>query len=225
MTSYQSLTEYQGGLYGKPDFFGLEYDQEIPTNLIVASPGGSSSTYHHYTKGFYGVGGSSSDLYAGEGRRYPYAEFGNLYQVGQTGGQESYNYFSVPDPRYTANQSSTPVRDGFEFEKRGRHRAPSDHDMEFIPKDPEIEPFTVTTNLSKEGLSAHVKFDINVVGMFFLLLLIFVAFTFWTNTGSMLITTYITKRPLTWKSAGIIAIVLTLLIFILVWTFRIPIVQ
>jgi hypothetical protein len=244
MTTYQSLNDYQGGLYGKPQYFGLEYDESVPDNTIIASPGGSSSTYHHYTKGFYGIGGSSSDLYAGEGRRYPYAEYGNLYQVGQTGGQESYIYPPVPDPRYTANQSSTPIRDGFEFETRREkyggagHRGPhrqhphphherfeSSQDMEFIPKNPEIEPFTVTTNFSKEGLNAHVKFDINVVGLFFLLLLIFIAFTFWTNAGSMLITTYVTKRPLTWKSAGIVAIVITLLIFILVWTFKIPTVQ
>ena len=67
MINYQTLSKYSGSLYGRPEYDGIEYDWEVPDNLVVGSPGGVSSIHHHYTKGFNGRGNTSSDIYAGQG--------------------------------------------------------------------------------------------------------------------------------------------------------------
>lgn len=94
--SYQHVQRFTGNMYGpaeypKEDDFrsageykGIEYDWEVPNTQIVSSPGGVSSTQHHWTKGFYGSGGSSGDIYAGSGQPYLYGNFGNMYQQGDT---------------------------------------------------------------------------------------------------------------------------------------------
>ncbi len=106
--TFKNLDRYGGSLIsnGSPQYGGIEYDYEVPDNIVVASPGGVSTTQHHWTKGMYGNGASTYDIYAGEGNRYPYGEFGNLYQVGQNAGTEMGLYPSPPDQMYTPNQSS-----------------------------------------------------------------------------------------------------------------------
>ena len=63
---YEVLNELDPPVYGSPDYDGLEYDYEIPNEMIVASPGGASDIHHHWTKGFYGEGGSSWDVFGNE---------------------------------------------------------------------------------------------------------------------------------------------------------------
>lgn len=105
---YQNLTKFNGSMYGEPSYGGIEYDWEVPDNLTVSSPGGVSSVHHHYTKGFYGKGDSSSDIYAGQGNRYIAGEFGNLYEEGHTAGQGMGYYGDAPDyPFYNAETKVT----------------------------------------------------------------------------------------------------------------------
>lgn len=104
MTNYQSLQSYNGSLYGEPRYQGLEYDWEVPDNQIVASPGGTSSVHHHWTKGFYGAGNQSADWYAGQGDRYISGEYGNMYQSGQTATQDQGYYTAAPDYQYWQNE-------------------------------------------------------------------------------------------------------------------------
>jgi hypothetical protein len=105
--AYQSLTTYNGDLYGvKPSYQGIEYDYEIPSNLVVASPGGIDSRTGHYTKGFYGRGNTSSDVYAGQGPRYIDGVYGNLYVSGQTASQAQGYYPANQD--YQFYQNDTP---------------------------------------------------------------------------------------------------------------------
>jgi hypothetical protein len=59
-------------------------DSRLSDDKVVGSPGGTASTYHHWTKGFYGMGGSSSDKFGGDSPRYLYGEYGNLYNAGPT---------------------------------------------------------------------------------------------------------------------------------------------
>ncbi len=102
--AYQSLTTYNGDLYGiKPSYQGIEYDFEVPSNLIVASPGGVDSRTGHYTKGFYGRGNTSSDAYAGQGPRYISGVYGNLYQSGQTSSQAMGIYPANQDYQFYQN--------------------------------------------------------------------------------------------------------------------------
>jgi hypothetical protein len=36
--NYQELHRYKGSLYGRPEYNGIEYDFEVPDNLVTASP-------------------------------------------------------------------------------------------------------------------------------------------------------------------------------------------
>lgn len=112
MRNYQELHRYKGSLYGRPEYNGIEYDFEVPDNMVVASPGGVSTTQHHWTKGLYGAPSSTRDIYGGDGYRYQYGEFGNLYQVGQNATTEMGVFPYPPDQMYTQNQS-TPHIDNF----------------------------------------------------------------------------------------------------------------
>jgi len=53
---------------------------EFGRDILMGSPGGLASSAHHWTGGFYGKGGSSSDKFIGKkSNLYPSGEFGNLY--------------------------------------------------------------------------------------------------------------------------------------------------
>lgn len=107
--TYQTLQRYKGSLYGAPQYTGIEYDYEVPDNIVVASPGGVSDIQHHWTHGMYGNGATTYDVYAGEGNAYPYAELGNLYQQGQNAPREMGMYMPGTDQMYTGNQSTAHV--------------------------------------------------------------------------------------------------------------------
>jgi hypothetical protein len=107
--TYQTLQRYKGSLYGGPQYTGIEYDFEVPDNIVVSSPGGVSSVQHHWTKGFYGDGATTYDVYAGEGNAYPYGELGNLYQQGQTASRQMGMFLPPTDQMFTGNQSNARV--------------------------------------------------------------------------------------------------------------------
>lgn len=107
--TYQTLQRYKGGLSGGQQYTGIEYDYEVPDNVVVSSPGGLSGIHHHSSKGFYSDASSSYDVYAGEGNAYPYGELGNLYQEGQTASREMSMYPPNTDQMYTGNQSTAHV--------------------------------------------------------------------------------------------------------------------
>lgn len=104
--AYQNLTNYSGDLYGQkpPEYKGVEYDYEVPDNTVIGTPGGVDSTRHHYTKGFYGRGNTSSDIYAGQQERYISGEYGNLYNTGHTASQQMGYYNGAPDKKWWLNQ-------------------------------------------------------------------------------------------------------------------------
>ncbi len=103
-SSHQSLQNYTGSLQGDVRYSGIEYDYEVPDNLVVSSPGGVSSIHHHYTKGFYGRGDASADIYGGQGQRYNSGIYGNLYNSGQTAPQHMGYYSSAPDYQFWQNE-------------------------------------------------------------------------------------------------------------------------
>jgi hypothetical protein len=121
---YQKLEQYRGSLYGAPTYKGLEYDWEVPDNMTVESPGGASSIHHHWTKGFYGRGNTSSDIFAGQGDRYIDGIYGNLYQTGQTAPQEIGMYPRAPDVKYwrntmTPHTEQTTMPPGYDYYDQG----------------------------------------------------------------------------------------------------------
>ena len=85
--NYQVLDSPDSPVYGHPRYDGLEYDYEVPNQMVVESPGGTSSTQHHWTKGFYGEGGSSWDVFGNEPPATVYGNTGSLYAPGPTASQ------------------------------------------------------------------------------------------------------------------------------------------
>lgn len=112
MKNYQSIENYKGSMFsspsasrfvGLPEYMGIEYDKNVPSANIVSSPGGTASIYSHWTKGFYSQ--STNDKYAGDGFRYLYGEYGNLYNVGDSASTYMGNYPPAPDYKFTKNES------------------------------------------------------------------------------------------------------------------------
>ena len=104
MANYQNVGNYTGSLYGDVRYQGIEYDWEVPDNLVIASPGGVSAVHHHWTKGLNGRGNLSGDMFAGQGERYIAGVYGNLYETGQEAGQQQGYYSAAPDYQYWQNQ-------------------------------------------------------------------------------------------------------------------------
>lgn len=96
------------GLNSTGRYGGLEYDYEVPDNVIVESPGGASSTHHHWTKGFYGnAGGVTNNAYGHSNPRYPYGSFGSLYAKGV----DSANAYYAAPPSDTPYWGDNPRSD------------------------------------------------------------------------------------------------------------------
>lgn len=153
MSDYQSLGTYEGTLYGKPNYndYPIEYDWEVPDNMVVGSPGGVSTIHHHYTKGFNGRGNSSSDVYAGQGERYNAGVYGNLYEVGHGGGQGAGYYSAAPDYQYWQNQP--PSTDDYRVDQASMTK------FQQVPVDPPT-PSMFPPGTSAQGFGdAHSDWD------------------------------------------------------------------
>lgn len=151
--TYQQLHRYRGSLYGSPQFSGLEYDYEVPDNVVVASPGGVSTTQHHYTKGFYGNGASTYDIFGGEGNMYPYGELGNLYQYGQNAPTEMGMYQQGADQMYTGNQSTAHV-ENFQHTQPGMTPVPG---MELLTLADTAEQTSVGVAAARTAIRSELK--------------------------------------------------------------------
>lgn len=210
--AYQNFQTYNGSLYGTPQYKGIEYDWEVPDNLVVSSPGGVSTTHHHYTKGMYGNGASSWDVYGGEAKRYPYAEHGGLYNVGNNAPEKMHEYSMKPfDMMYTQNQSSAQIDNFTNLDKTTP--------IEYIsPPD---------TNDSKEltPLTQTVKVP-NPWFVFVVVLFAYMAISFWGGAGQSFLYTKFNKgiEPgYIWL--GIYAIIFTGLTFFLTNIVGIPLIS
>lgn len=119
-SGYQHLQKYKGSLYGNLNYSGIEYDYEVPDNIVVSSPGGVSGIHHHYTKGIYSDESSTQDIHAGNGYAdaYPYGEYGNMYQVGQSATRYMGDFVEPADLNgttgYTQNQGE-PRKEYFKY--------------------------------------------------------------------------------------------------------------
>lgn len=164
---YQQLHEYKGSMYGAPHYSGMEFDYEVADNTVVASPGGVSTTQHHWTKGVYGDGASQWDIYAGEGFRYPYGELGNTYEVGQSSITDLDAYPYPPDVMPTQNQR-TYHKDNFtKIPKKSKSS-----DIEFIgsPDTDEV------TKISESSLEENRKIALPFSNIWLTLLILFLVY-------------------------------------------------
>lgn len=186
---YQHLHEYKGSLTGDAVYSGLEYDYEVPDNIVVGSPGGTSDIQHHYTKGMYSDASSYWDIYGGESPAYIYGEFGSIYDKGLGAGYTQNDYPPPTDQTFTQNETQI-KRENFRGTKsKANQTVAPPQSMEIVPiPDMAMEPSP------KKG--------VNPLAVFFLLLVLTAALEFWINAGQM----YLTRDgQLDWKTYAIYA--------------------
>ncbi len=238
--SYQNFQTYNGSLYGTPEYKGIEYDWEVPDNMVVASPGGVSTTHHHYTKGMYGEGASHWDIYGGEALRYPYGEHGGIYSVGHNAPQKMHEYAMQPfDVMYTQNQSTGHIDN---FTPMDMSTGTTELDKIFggsptpkptpkSKKSPTVEfispPDTNDVSESKEirHLKNIIKFP-NPWFIFFVILIAYIALSMWANAGqSFLFDKFHGGVKPGYKWLTLYAILFTLLTFLITQIFGIPLIN
>jgi len=208
--NYQHLQKYKGSLYGNLKYSGIEYDFEVPDNQVISSPGGLSGIHHHYTKGMYSPESSYSDIYAGEPPAYPAAEFGNLYQVGQSAPYYMGEFQQPIDQMYTQNGSLT-RRDNF---VPGMELI-SPPDTTRVTNPPPASPQDRERVLSILDAAEHKLKNLvispNPWAIFILLFLLWLSFDFWFAAGEgLIISKFHGGQPLNWKWYTFYAIIFTI---------------
>jgi len=190
MAGHQNLGRYDGSLYGEIDNRGMEYSTQVPDNMVIGSPGGVSSTHHHYTRGFYGQGGSSSDHYAGQGERYNHGVYGGVYETGHTASEKQGYYPEAPDKKHWENNTQ---HESFEL----------------------IEPVDIDEPGNYQNDNQIGKWTV----LFMLAFLAFMVFSFSSKSVESLITEKIFKgKKMNWHQMGVFATIFSLIFSLFLWT-------
>lgn len=225
---YQRLDQYSGEMSPSyPQNNGMQYDWEVPNNMVIASPGGTSSVHHHPTKGFYGIGNTSGDIYGGQGFRYPKdaGPYGNLYKSGYGGFDMAGGQFPPPDVRWWDNQ---PLQ---------QSSYPQTEMKTFNPPESK-ESFTVLTDSNESGIEylddakkeipakfegIRIQTNYSPWVLFVLFIFAFIAFDFWAETGRLFINDHLRAgQKVTWKSTLMYAIIITFIFALLLYFFGVP---
>ncbi len=222
---YQVLDSPDSPVYGTPDYDGLEYDYEVPNQMVVESPGGTSDIHHHWTKGFYGVGGSSWDVFGNEPPATVYGNTGSLYATGPTATQT----WAPTAPGAGTYYGSPPA--GMSPEFLGKQSAPNPPSKPFEDTDniEDLQPVKPTptrekyvpaageTKVNVDSTSSPLQLTTNTIIL--ILLTVVVAF-FWAHLGlSFLQHRY--SGELSLEILGMYTLVLTLIFFGFLCKFKI----
>lgn len=240
-SNYYNPNEISYGLdYNKAlknSYRGIEYDWEVPNTNVVESPGGVASNFHHWTKGFYGNGGSSRDKYGFQDPRYLYGEYGNLYDVGETSTQRLGYYPDNSDPRYYNNQEPpkyTQPTDYSQFynkngatipQKSGKNNFVENYtdDFEMIINEEQTggggtESFTAVTSLPSFGRPCNVHMQVNTSMIFLIFILMFLVLAAWSYTGFTFFRQKVNRgSKVSYQQMFLFSLLLTLVFVILLW--------
>ncbi len=226
MAGYQHLEKYKGSLYGNLNYSGIEYDYEVPDNIVVASPGGVSGIHHHYPKGVYSDDASSTDIHAGEGDAYVYGEYGNVYQQGQSATRLMGDFVEPPDlngqHNYTANQSQI---------RRENFRPVNDHSgstpgMEFIPSPDDSTVTRIATTPVPDPVTPAKSISVeSILKLMVVFTSGYMAMNFWVKGGEELITKkFYGDKDMEWKDYVILAGLFTMVVLLFTYAFGVPLV-
>lgn len=206
--SYQQLHHYSGSLEGRPEYMGLEYDYQVADNTVVSSPGGTASTFHHYTKGMYSDASSTWDLYGPEGQRYEYGIYGNLYQKGD---QDFTNYPPPPDATYSANESTPNVEN---------YKPMKETNIEFINV-PDGDKIIPVSQISQEH-PARIRLVKPWLALM-VFVLAYIALDFWISGGKhLLFQKFHNSHVPDWHWLILYAVIATLITFVIAFVFEVP---
>lgn len=238
-SGYQHLQKYKGSLYGNLNYSGIEYDYEVPDNIVIASPGGVSAIQHHYTKGIYSDASSNQDIHAGNANAdaYPYGEYGNVYQVGQSSTRYMGDFVEPADLNgvtgYTQNQGS-PQKEYFKYMDKPLHDPKSSTtpggppDMELIspdiPSSPRGMENTTPVTLSDDSETKTISMT-GVVKIIAFFTVGYMAVNFWVKGGEDFINTrFYGGATMDWKQYMLVALIFTTLLLVCAYIFGIPLV-
>ncbi len=227
---YQQLEGYSGALYGMPRHQGIEYDHEVPDNLIVTSPGGVSTTHHHWTGGFYGQGNESGDIYAGQGERYNHGIHGNLYVTGHEAGHQMGYYSKPPDHTYWKNQYPPQKT----YTQSLNPQYDTNLNMSGVPKKNEIENYEGIELIDSGDGNYSPDIDVdNSSGnssrispwlLFLFFLIAFVAFDFWAATGHLFVKqTFHKGDEPSWTRSLIYSVIITAIFALVIYFAGVPV--
>ena len=241
--NYQNLNRYDGTMYGDHSQNGYEYDWEVPDDVVVGSPGGVSSIHHHYTKGFYGRGNTSSDIYAGQGQRYNSGVYGSLYQSGHTASEALGYYPTGPDPQYW-NAGAPPHTSGMMNDSGNMSNVHQQSLGGGISPSGTKENFSsaVYSDLASQGIELIENNDdpksqnaaaapgdekgykFSSWMIFIIFLFAFISFAFWAATSQAFVRQYIHKgQRVSWKALLIYSVLMTALFIMIAWLAGVPI--
>ncbi len=232
--AYEVLSDMNSHIYGEPAYDGMEWDYEVPDQMLVESPGGVSSTHHHWTKGFYGDGGGvSSDIFGNDAPAHVYGDVGSMYQTGPTATQTlgppgGLSYPSPPrgtSPKYIQNQAPPAPpgepEDNIEFigaSKKRRTREKFDGDDD---DDTDDEGDADTDTDDESGVKTKVGPEaesLRVWKTFAVYLIAFVTFSFWAWTANAYLQqTRYKGRKVPWLTMLMAALGLTVLLMGATW--------
>ncbi len=205
MADYEILGER-----GMPEYGGMEYDYEVPDDIVAESPGGVSSTHHHWTGGAYGAGVATSDVYGHMAPAHIYGDVGSLYHAGPTATRTvPHGYGADFPPVFGGNQpppappTETPAA------------APGLDNIELLePAREGFEKASQGTGPTLEGLER----ELVSWKAFVVYLLAFVAFSFWAFTAIEFISQKVHKnRKIPWPTLVMYSFGLTLALMIASW--------
>jgi hypothetical protein len=109
MADYILLNQFGG----KSEYDAIEFDPNVPKDMMVSSPGGVASNVHNWTKGFYGEGGSSTDKFGNSDKYYLRGALGSLYNTGDSE-EKILNSAKTTDKRYWNNESQSIQQTAFD---------------------------------------------------------------------------------------------------------------
>lgn len=223
---YQNLDQYNGEPYPSyPQNNGIQYDWEVPNNMVVATPGGVSGVHHHWTKGFYGIGNTSGDIYAGQGYRYPKdaGPYANLYQVGYGGADMSKQYLPPPDTKWWNNQDLQ--QNSYPSTEIPAFSLPSSKENFSVMTDSDESGVEFLDEVPSKGGNENIKIQANVQPwlLFILFVFAFVTFDFWAETGRLFINEHIRAgAAITWKSTLAWAVGITVIFTLFLYLVGVP---
>lgn len=224
MHTYQRLENFTESMYGELRHGGIEYDFEVPDNMVVGTPGGVSSIHHHYTKGFYGAGNTSSDVYAGQQERYNQGVYGNMYEYGHTAAEKHGYYPQAPDYQFWRNKEPA--------HHSGYHSSPQTFnpytDISKTTDDDTIEGFASDIEILEPSDEVMVKEygkkqKRSAWLLFALFVLAFITMDLWSSSAHSFIVQFMNRgaEP-SWKLYTVYAVFASALFTLIVMSFGIP---
>ena len=183
---------------GVPKFAGYEYSPDIPSQMVMGSPGGVSAIHHHWSHGLYSYAGGTKGIHGGDLPRYPSGVYGNIYD----GGVSSMDAYGMAHPEMenlTANMTTGNIRENY-------------------TKD---DPLTTKINLDGMGINIDHKKEMgfkNILYILLLSILLAVTYFYWAHGLNEYISQYMKMNA---NSKIFMAIVGTLIICIIISIFGI----